>query len=148
MLLSLDWDLLAVQETRLGDDAGATKALEAKLTRAKVRLYRGAVGADGVCYVGFLARRGALTVLGLLPAGDPARSLPVIWYVGGQSPIRVTNLYCRNESTAVVADTVSRMVDCAVEQAEGSGGVPALVCGDLNHLLGSLEAVATVAASG
>jgi len=83
LLLGLDWDLLAVQETRLGDDAGATKALEAKLAKAKVRLYRGAVGADGVCYVGFLARRGALTVLGSLSAGDPARSLSVIWYVGG-----------------------------------------------------------------
>ena len=148
LLLKLDWDLLAVQETRLGDDAGATKALEKKLSKAKVRLYRGAVGADGVCYVGFLARRGALSVLGSLPVGDPARSLSVIWYVGGQTPIRVTNLYCRNESTAVVADTVSRMVDCAVEQVEGSGGVPALVCGDLNHQLGALEAVATVAASG
>ena len=70
--------------------------LKTAITSLERLAHRGAVGADGVCYVGFLARRGALSVLGSLPVGDPARSLSIIWYVGGQTPVRVTNLYCRN----------------------------------------------------
>ena len=35
LLLKLDWDLLAVQETRLGDVAGATRELEKKLSRPR-----------------------------------------------------------------------------------------------------------------
>ena len=96
----------------------------------------------------FLVRRGAVTVLGSLPEGDPSRSLSVVWYVGGQTPIRVTNLYGEGEGTAEIAARVSSMVDGGLAQAEAAGGIPALVCGDLNHVLGSLDVVATVVASG
>ena len=143
-----EWDLLAVQESRLGDDSEALAKVEAALKEGKVKMYRGALGPDGVCLVAFLVRRGAITVLGSLPEGDPSRSLSVVWYVGGQSPIRVTNLYCENEGTAEIAARVSGMVDGGLAQAEAAGGIPALVCGDLNHELGSLDVVATVAASG
>ena len=148
LMLAQDWDLLAVQESRLRDESAELAEVEAALKEGKVRMYRGAVGPDGVCYVAFLVRRGAVTVLGSLPEGDPSRSLSVVWYVGGQTPIRVTSLYGENEGTAEIAAKVSSMVDGGLAQAEAAGGIPALVCGDLNHELGSLDVVATVVAYG
>eukprot|EP00972_Heterocapsa_arctica_P114765 16444182-Heterocapsa_arctica.AAC.1 len=75
-------------------------------------------------------------------------SLIASWYMGGATPVRLYNLYCRSHDSEMARRETSAIVGSALADAESRGAVTPLICGDLNQHLGQLDMVPQLAASG
>eukprot|EP00972_Heterocapsa_arctica_P044193 6523155-Heterocapsa_arctica.AAC.1 len=68
--------------------------------------------------------------------------------MGGSTPVRLYNLYCKSHDSELARKGTSKMVDAALTDAESRGAIPSLICAEFNQLLGQLYVVPKLAASG
>ena len=140
-LKDLPWQLLVVQECRIGPESFVLGQIQREQCAATL----GRVGRDGTALTAIIARLGTISPI---PAMAAERRCAVVWAPGPGSKVRVYCVYGEaSDSPAATADTSRLCRECFMD-SEQAGCTPALVAADLNCEVAAMDCQYAMAVGG